>query len=282
LAISQNIAEFMGSSIYVRSEIGKGSVFGLEVDLAAADEDFAGRWSSHQNTQRKIIGVKGKTYKLLLVDDKWENRTVLVNLLEEIGFDIIEASQGQEALELAKSEHPDLIITDLVMPVMDGFEMMRHLRRSPDLCNIIIIVTSASAFSKDATQSLETGGNDFISKPVSFDLLLAKIEKHLNLEWIYEDITTIPSNNHGLANFARSPDPSIRSLSVVVPDDEDINILFDLAMQGNINGILEYAIAIEQKDDQLVPFAKELQNLANEFKIKQIKELVKSLRNKPS
>lgn len=282
LAISQKIAEFMGSSIYVRSEIGKGSVFGLEVDLAAADEDFAGRWSSHQNTQRKIIGVKGKTYKILLVDDKWENRTVLVNLLEEIGFEIIEASQGQEALELAKSEHPDLIITDLVMPVMDGFEMMRHLRRSPDLCDIIIIVTSASAFSKDATQSLETGGNDFIAKPVSFDLLLAKIEKHLNLEWIYEDITTIPINNHCLANSARSPDATISPLSVVVPDDEDINILFDLAMQGNINGILEYAIAIEQKDDQLVPFAKELQNLANEFKIKQIKELVKSLRNKPS
>ncbi len=281
LAISQKIAELMNSSIHVRSEIGKGSVFWREVDLAAADEDFAGTWSNHQNMQRKIVGVKGKIYKILLVDDKWENGTVLVNLLEEIGFEILEASQGQEALELARSERPDLIITDLVMPVMDGFEMMRHLRRSPALRDIIIIVTSASAFSKDATQSIETGGNDFIAKPVSFDLLLAKIEKHLNLEWIYEDLTTVPINNYGLANSARSPDQALNNLSMVAPTDEDINILFDLAMQGNINGILEYAIALEAKDDQLVPFAQELQNLANEFKIKQIKEPVKSLPQHP-
>jgi PAS domain S-box-containing protein len=278
LAISQKIAELMGSSIYVRSEIGKGSVFGLEVELVAAHEDFAGTWAIHQNMQRKIVGIKDKCPKILLVDDKWENRTVLVNLLDEIGFKIFEASQGLEALELARSERPDLIITDLVMPVMDGFEMMRHLRRSPDLRNIVIIVTSASAFSKDATQSIETGGNDFIAKPVSFDLLLAKIEKHLNLEWIYEDLTTNPIGSYGLTSSGRSPDPARSDLSMIAPADEDINLLFDLAMQGNINGILDHAIALEQIDNRLIPFARELQSLANEFKIKQIKELIKSLK----
>ena len=83
---------------------------------------------------------------------------ILVKLLEEIGFKIFEANNGREALDITATVKPNLIITDLVMPVMDGFEMIRQFRRSPDLRDIVIIVTSASAGACHFCKKREKGG----------------------------------------------------------------------------------------------------------------------------
>jgi len=164
---------------------------------------------------------------------------------------------------------------------MDGFEMIRQVRRSPDLQDMVIIVTSASAFSKDENQSLETGGNDFLPKPIHFDSLLAKIEKHLGIEWIYEE-KSLPKMSAltEIDIIDKSTTLNPNSL-LTAPPPEEIEILFDLAMQGNINSILERAMALELQDIKLIPFATELQKLANEFQIKKIKELIKSYRDNP-
>ena len=278
LAISQKFVEVMESSIQVNSKIGRGSTFWFELDLKSAKEIFD--WSSgdRKPPQLKVIGFTGEPKTILLVDDKWENRTVLVKLLEEIGFKIIEASNGQEALDVSSKNKPNLIITDLVMPVMDGFEMIRQFRKSPDLQDIIILVTSASVFGRDETQSLKTGGNDFLPKPINFDSLLAKIEKHLTINWIYEELT--------LNKIINKPDVEIidinrlnNNMSLVAPSQKDLEILFELAMQGNINSILKCASEIATQDINLVPFAKELQKLADNFQIKKIKELIRVYQN---
>ena len=130
LAISQKIVEIMESSIHVNSDIGKGSTFWLDLNLKPAIEKIDWSQINQKNTQRKIIGFTGGNRTILIVDDKWENRTILVKLLEEIGFKIIEATNGQEALELTAKDRPDLVVTDLVMPVMDGFEMIRQISRA--------------------------------------------------------------------------------------------------------------------------------------------------------
>ncbi len=281
LAISQKIVEIMGSSIHVKSQSGKGSTFWFDLDLKAAQDSIDWAQINRQHSSPKIIGFTGRSQTILLVDDKWENRTVLVKLLEEIGFKIIEASNGQEALDLTIKNKPDLVITDLVMPVMDGFEMIRQVRRSPDLQDTVIIVTSASAFSKDENQSLETGGNDFLPKPIHFDSLLTKIEKYLGIEWIYEE-KSLPKMS-ALTDID-SIDKITTSNSIpllTAPPTEEIEILLDLAMQGNINSIVERAMALELQDVNLLPFATELQKLANEFQIKKIKELIKSYRDTP-
>ena len=281
LAISQKIVEIMGSSIHLKSQSGKGSIFWFDLDLKASKDSVDWSQINRKHSNRKIIGFTGKSQTILLVDDKWENRTVLVRLLEEIGFKIIEASNGQEALNLATKNKPDLVITDLVMPVMDGFEMIRQVRRSPDLQDTVIIVTSASVFSKDETKSLETGGNDFLPKPIHYDSLLAKIEKHLGIEWIYEE-KSLPKRSvlTEIDNIDKSATLNPTAL-LIAPPSEEIEILFDLAMQGNINSIVERAMALELQDIKLLPFATELQKLANEFQIKKIKELIKLYRDNP-
>ena len=281
LAISQKIVEIMGSSIHLKSQSGKGSIFWFDLDLKASKDSVDWSQINRKHSNRKIIGFTGKSQTILLVDDKWENRTVLVRLLEEIGFKIIEASNGQEALNLATKNKPDLVITDLVMPVMDGFEMIRQVRRSPDLQDTVIIVTSASVFSKDETKSLETGGNDFLPKPIHYDSLLAKIEKHLGIEWIYEE-ESLPKMSvlTEIDNIDKSATLNPTAL-LIAPPSEEIEILFDLAMQGNINSIVERAMALELQDIKLLPFATELQKLANEFQIKKIKELIKLYRDNP-
>jgi len=167
------------------------------------------------------------------------------------------------------------------MPVMDGFEMIRQFRRSPDSQNIIIIVTSASAFSKDETQSLETGGNDFLPKPIHFDSLLMKIEKHLELEWIYEEITLPQIVNFKPENVIERND-LVNNTPLISPSSEEIDILFDLAMQGNINAIIDRAVKLEQENINLAHFTNELQKLAGEFQIRKIKEFIKTYRDNSS
>ena len=185
------------------------------------------------------------------------------------------------------------------MPVMDGFEMIRQFRRSPDFQNIIIIVTSASAFSKDATQSIETGGNDFLPKPIRFDNLLTKIEKHLNLEWIFEEINPYPVNTefnsqiyaftkldfidtHVQTNKSALNNILPTNATMIAPSPEEIEILFDLVMQGNISRVAEQAEILQKQNVELIPFATELQKLASEFQVKKIKEMIKFYRNQPN
>ncbi|MBD2175803.1 PAS domain-containing protein [Pseudanabaena sp. FACHB-1998] len=278
LAISQNIAALMGSSIQVKSELGKGSTFWLDLNLKATNVDFDCIQTNSQSKQRKIIGFEGRKQTVLLVDDKWENRMVLVKLLEEIGFSIVEANNGKEALDIVSEVKPDLIITDLVMPVMDGFEMIRQFRRSPEFHNVVIIVTSASAFSKDENQSLEIGGNDFLPKPIQFDNLLNKIKEHLQINWIYEEIKPSQGSNL-LENNSTNEISTINQKTMKAPPTSEIEFLYDLVMQGNINGIIERSIDLEKQSLNFAPFAQELQKMANDFQIKKIKEFIKSYSN---
>ena len=279
LAITEKLVGIMGGSINLKSEAGKGSTFWLDLDLKAAKESVDWAQANKKLSQPKIIGFTGRSQTILLVDDKWENRTVLVKLLEEIGFKIIEATNGQEALKLTAKEKPDLIITDLVMPVMDGFEMIRQFRRSPDFQDTVIIVTSASTFNKDETQSIETGGNDFLPKPIQFDDLLIKLQKYLAIQWIYEEIA-LPKMTYLLETENTASSYVNNNASLIAPSPEEIEVLFDLVRQGNINSIIKHAEILMQ-DIDLVPFATELQKLADEFQIKKIKELIKSYRVNP-
>jgi CheY-like chemotaxis protein len=167
------------------------------------------------------------------------------------------------------------------MPVMDGFEMIRQFRRSPISQNIIIIVTSASAFSKDATQSIETGGNDFVPKPINFENLLAKIQTHLQMDWIYEEIDMIETTSQ--LEDIKAVEASARPVAtpLIAPSLEQIDQLFDLAMQGNIKAIAAQIENLESQDINLVPFCSELKKLASEFQIKKIKEFIKQYRDLP-
>lgn len=275
LSISQKIIQMMGSTIQLKSQLGIGSIFWIDLDLPQAKE-----WAETATIveQGKIIGVKGRKRKILVVDDKWENRSVIVNLLEQIGFEVVEATNGQEGLDKAAESKPDLIITDLVMPVLNGFEMTRCIRQSPELKSVVIIISSASVFKSDQSKSLEAGSNDFLPKPVQVDELLHKLQKYLQLEWIYEETRKPQPAEESQDRKVTLPKSQIPNGKLVTPPPEEIELLFDLAMRGNLKGILKQTAKLEQLDENFISLAARLRQLAKNFQEKEILELISQYR----
>ena len=140
LAISRQLVEIMGAELKVESTLGRGSIFWFELDLLAVDSPEKNK----KRSEKFIKGFNGTNKKILVADDRRENRSVLIHLLQPLGFEIIEAVDGQDCLNKALEFQPDCILIDLVMPVMDGFEAMRQIRKLPQLQNVVAIGTSAS------------------------------------------------------------------------------------------------------------------------------------------
>jgi PAS domain S-box-containing protein len=273
LAITKKLVEMMGGELHVESTLGQGSTFWMVLDLLEVSDLVK---KSKKAEQPVIIGFEGLSRKILVVDDKWENRSVLVNLLMPLGFQLVEASDGQECLDKALQSHPDLIFTDLVMPVMDGFEATRQLRKRPEFKEVPIIATSASVFDLDQQESLDAGCNDFIGKPIRAEVLLEKLRIHLGLIWIYERESSADVVKENVAHSGPSGDlcKADDSAPVVGPSAEQAAVLFDLAMMGDIGGILEEIDRLEESDEQLVPFCDFVRQLAKSFDEEQICNLL--------
>jgi signal transduction histidine kinase/DNA-binding NarL/FixJ family response regulator len=271
LPISQKIVQLMGSTIQVNSQLGVGSVFWIDLDLPEAAE-----WRQTATVVElgKIIGFNGRKQKILVVDDRWENCSVLVNMLESIGFEMAEATNGESGLETAINFKPDLIITDLVMPVLNGFEMVQRLRQIPEFKQVVVIASSASVFETDQYKSLEAGCNDFLPKPVQAEALLQKLQKYLNLQWIYEEslmpgITELRENQTTVSAKSQIP-----THQLITPPLAEMKHLLELAMKGNMKAIIREAAKWEQLDERFVPFTEQLRQLAKEFQEKELLELI--------
>ncbi len=257
LAITHKIVSLMDSEIQVTSILGKGSTFCLELELPEA-ENWAD--ASRVVTKGLVKGYKGSKRKILVIDDHWENRSVLVNLLEPIGFEIIEANNGLEGIEQVLKISPDLIITDLVMPVMDGFEFLQKLRSHPQLHNQIVLISSASVFESDRYKSLDAGGNDFLPKPVQSENLLSLLEKYLELDWIYD------------SNRTNNQDIEVINGEIQPPETTILEQLFELAQDGEIDGIIE--VAQQLQDDSKSIFAQEIISFAEACELHKLRAFI--------
>lgn len=264
LTISRQLVELMGGELKVKSVLNQGTIFWFDLDLTEIDEwnDFSEHW------ERNIIGFKGKKRKVLVVDDQWANRSVLVNFLEPLGFEVVEAVNGLEGFNKACEFKPNLIFMDLVMPVMDGFEATRRLRKDPDLADVRVIAISASVFDFNQQQSQEVGCDDFLPKPFRERDLFDKLQVHLCLEWVYEEGTPVL----GLDALPKQASSAL----MVSPPMAEVTVLLDLAMRGDLRGVADQAAKLETLDQQWGPFAIHLRQLAKGFKGKQIREFLKN------
>jgi signal transduction histidine kinase/DNA-binding response OmpR family regulator len=203
LAISKQLVESMGGELHVDSELGQGSTFWFELQLSLANMTLTQTSVLHE----RIIGYEGEQRKILVVDDKVHNRMVFLNILEPLGFQVAMAEDGQEAIDQAQSWQPDLILMDMIMPNVTGFEATQTIRNNPALKTIAIIGTSASAFDKEAEGGRLAGCDAFISKPVHVEELMVLIGELLNLQWRYQQpvIDHVSTVTHGEAAVVRPP-----------------------------------------------------------------------------
>jgi signal transduction histidine kinase/DNA-binding response OmpR family regulator len=276
LAISQKLVQLMGASLQVKSQLGQGSIFSLDLDLPEVLSEV----EVPSTEQGNIIGLKEQKYKVLVVDDQWENRSVLVDMLSPLGFEIMTATDGNSCIKQALHCKPDVILLDMVMPGLNGFEVIKKLRLVPILKQVVVIATSASAFADDQNKCLAVGCDGYISKPVQTKKLLELLRQLLQLEWLYEQpkkSETSQDNSRSLhpSNCALQHCANTYQIALVAPSPVDITTLYELAMMGDIKGIQQQASRLEQLDKQFVPFAQQLHQLAKGFQEKQILEFVR-------
>lgn len=117
------------------------------------------------------------TPRILVVEDQEDNRRIIRDLLASAGYEMIEALDGAAGVRLAKSERPDLILMDIQLPVLDGYEASRRIKADPELRSIPIIAVTSYALSGDDTKALEAGCEAYVAKPFSPRQLLAKIRE---------------------------------------------------------------------------------------------------------
>ncbi|MBM0745717.1 response regulator (plasmid) [Phormidium sp. CLA17] len=260
LAISQQIIQKMGSEIQVQSVLGQGSSFWFEVDLLPASD-----WTiQNAIANHKVIGYQGERRKILVIDDREENRLVAVNMLEPLGFKLAEAGDGQTGLDLALQMRPDLIITDVAMAVMDGLEMTRRLRQLPDFATTPIIASPATLSQVDVQESLDAGCNSFFPKPIEFTGLLAELQRHLELQWIYEtEEVTQPAASHA------------EQVDLLVPPAAELAALYAAAQGGFMTDIQQEANRLKQLAPEYAAFANRVLELSQQFDDEAILHLIK-------
>ena len=182
LSISQQLVKLMGSELQVKSEFGKGSIFWF--DLVCPEIKVSS--TIEAQSVKEIIGYKGDRQTVLIVDDVKTSRLLLQDILEPLGFRVIVAKNGQHGLQLAIDNRPNLILTDLFMPIKTGFSLIAELRQIDSFDRTPILAISASSFEEVEKQSRASGCNGFLEKPIDDRKLLNALGKHLNLEWIYQ------------------------------------------------------------------------------------------------
>ena len=262
LAISRKLARMMHGDVYMESMAGKGSIFWCDLKLPGTTGPFQ---PLNLSDPLYLTGFRGEKKTLLMVDDDEYSRKKLKEMLIPLGFTVIEAMNGFEALRQADYTVPDLIIMDLVMPEMDGFEAMQRIRQNPKLEEVKILAISASAFPKTREESFLAGCDDFLTKPLHFDEVLDRLQAHLGLEWLYE-----PLAYGDFEEEVQNLDP------LVLPPPEVLQTLLRFADLGNITGLQEMLENLTQQNPEFKAFVLKIDRLTRKFEFEKLVFLLKS------
>jgi PAS domain S-box-containing protein len=192
LPISRKFVQLMGGDMTVKSQFGQGATFSFSIPFhLASPVDCLPR-----SPDRRMIGLAPHhpPYRLLIVEDRWESRQLLVQLLQPLGFEIREAENGSEAIALWESWKPHLIWMDIRMPVVDGYEAIQRIREREQEIErdsvtqnpkTVIIALTASALEEERIEILKIGSDDFVRKPFHEKTILDKIAQHLDVNYLY-------------------------------------------------------------------------------------------------
>ena len=271
LNITKQLVELMGGSLHFNSELGKGSQFWFEISVPVIKS--AKNTPQAEEKQNQIIGYQGDRRIVLIADDNKYNRLLLINILQPLGFNILVAENGDQAVNITKKMKPDLVLVDLLMPIKNGWKAIAEIRQIPEIQHTRIIVVSAKVSDADLTKSQSAGSDAFIFKPVREKKLFSLLEEHLQLTWIYKDIdhTVCDTVEMSIASTVKK---------LIAPPESELQNLYELAMLGSMKKIHEQAVYLEQLDKKYAPLAKKLKDLASNFQEKAIVNLIEQYLSK--
>jgi len=264
LSICKTFAELMGGKIVVESELGKGALFRLQQPAGIADAADV----QIPKTRPRVIALaaKQRAWRILIADDNTGNRFLLKSVLEEVGFEVIEAENGQEALEAFEKDIPDFIWMDMRMPIMDGYEAVRQIRRRPGGDQVPIVAITASVFKSQRREILAVGCDDVVFKPFQAHEIFESMARYLGVTYVYAktDDAALSSNENEL---------TATMLAELPPDlskELDETTLF-LNQEAILAVIARIAVNAPET-------AARLQALVQNFEIQRIRELLAEVR----
>nr|WP_202950452.1 ATP-binding protein [Pseudanabaena biceps] len=258
LTISRQFVRLMGGDITVTSELGKGTTFNFSIQTKLGNAI-----SGETLEKRQVIALAPNQpdYKILVVDDKPINRQLLVKLLAPLGFEVKEASNGQEAIVMWEAWQPHLIWMDMRMPVMDGYEATKYIKSTTQGNATAIIALTASVLEQEKAIILSAGCDDFMRKPFKEQTIFAALTKHLGLKYVYSDS---PNDSVDLSNSATSLDLSVMS-------DEWRSQIYKVALEGDSNRVNQLIREIPNQESAIV---KMLEKFAHQFQFDEMLEIL--------
>jgi signal transduction histidine kinase/CheY-like chemotaxis protein len=267
LAISERLVDLLGGRLEVESQLGQGSRFWFDLELppVAHAIDPAASVTQEKLSRRMPVGFQNRARRLLVVDDEATNRSVLRELLNPLGFEIEEAVNGVECLQICMRRLPDALLLDLQMAPIDGFEVTRQLRERPASRDLKIIAVSASVFEDDRQQAIDAGCDDFLPKPFKEEQLLAVLGRALGIEWTFAEKN----------ETAESTSPSRGA----TPPVEEIDSMLEMSRRGDILGIKKrLAELATMKNGDYTAFVADLQPFVATYQMNRIRDALLKLK----
>ena len=240
LPISRKFVKLLGGTIEVSSVVGKGTRFTFDIPVEFADSGDIE--SPRLRSRVKCLAPGQPVFRLLVAEDNENNRNLLVRLLHAVGFEVKEAVNGIEAIEIWEKWQPHLIWMDMRMPVMDGYEAIAAIRskiqNSSSEIETKIIALTANAFKEDRLKVLENGGDDFVRKPFKEDEIFEMIRNHLGVSYVYEKV----EDGNFSQNFNMNMTDSFLALAIQELPENLINRLneaTELSNAGMIDNVID-------------------------------------------
>ncbi|MGF1494930.1 MAG: ATP-binding protein [Microcoleaceae cyanobacterium] len=223
LTISRRFVQMMGGDLKVSSVLGQGTTFAFDIHAQLAEPE---QITPSQPEHQVIALAPGQPeYRILVVDEVAENRLLVQQILQPIGFQVFEADNGQSALDQWQRYHPQLILMDLRMPVMDGYEATRRIKAQPAGQQTTILALTANVLHEESEKILAAGCCDILAKPFRPAELLDKIAIHLNLQYQYETSSaelTSPSKTLTSADLQTMPADWLKQLRQAAISGDDV------------------------------------------------------------
>lgn len=261
LTIAKMLTDLMGGEMRVESAPAQGCVFRVRLFLPHIRDVQA----IQAEPQVQRIGYMGIRQRIMIVDNEKNDRELLRNILEPLGFQIAQASSGLECIALITQFQPHLIFMDLAMPGMDGWQTIHHIQTHA-LSTAIIAVISANAFEKNADNSAGITAEDFITKPVRVNELLDWIGQRLDLEWVVAPpLVSAPSAMPAVETVAQ----------LMLPEAPYLQALGELIDLGYVRGILKKLDDIALLDSDYAEFVSVMRQHAQSFRFEAMKEVLR-------